>query len=138
MNLDQILTNASGTDANARMAAEQQLEETIKANPRQYVADLASVLASTSTPPLPRNLAALQLKNALLNTTKKHELANVWETIDEPARVEIRNKTMGTLMDQDTGIRRLTAQAVATIAKLDLPQGRFTEVLTVLVTNSAN
>jgi len=49
------------------------------------------------------------MKNALLNNTKKPELENVWESIDEPVRVEIRNKTMGTLMDPDTGIRRLTA-----------------------------
>ena len=138
MSLDQVLANCASPDPNARSAAEAQLNQTIAANPRQYIADLASVLSTEGVTSYSRIGAALALKNALQNTTQKPELDNVWETIDEPIRTEIRNKTLGCLANQDLNIRKNAAQAVATMAKLDIPQQRWPEVLQILVNNSGS
>ena len=69
MSLDQVLANCASPDPNVRSAAEAQLNQTIASNPRQYIADLASVLSIEGVTSYSRIGAALALKNALQNTT---------------------------------------------------------------------
>jgi importin subunit beta-1 len=95
-------------------------------------------LANTNLSTGARHQAALQFKNALRNVTQISELNNVWDRVDPEMKVEIRNKILGTLADDEMSLRMAAALAVAAIAELDIPHGQWPDLIDILVKNAAS
>ena len=114
------------------------IESQQKANPGQFLCDISSELASGESPKVSRQVAGLMLKNTLVNATQQEGQSNLWEAIQESQKQHVRNSALGTLACEDKDIRASASQAVATIAKQDLPKGQWTDILTILVNNSTH
>mmetsp|Transcript_9907 Transcript_9907/g.9825 ORF Transcript_9907/g.9825 Transcript_9907/m.9825 type:complete len:338 (-) Transcript_9907:1543-2556(-) len=136
--LGEILLNAQSADPNIRVAASDLLQAQKQTNPAIYILDLSNVLASQTEHKVSRQLAGINLKNVLANTNHEEFLINVWDKVDLNTKTIIRNNTLGTLASEDRDIRLSASQAVAAIAKHDLPKGDWTDIVGILIANASN
>lgn len=133
-----MLAQVLSTDEKARQSSSQLLQQEKQNNPESFVLELSRILASNSNPVASRQLAGILLKNALLNLNNEDFLANVWDSISELTKEEIRTNTLGTLAGEDRQVRLSATQAVASVARLDLSRKQWKSIIDILVTNATN
>lgn len=115
-----LLLQALSSEEQVRQNSSQLLSQEKQKSPENYVLELSRILASSSYAIASRQLAGLILKNTLLNLTNEDLLTNLWDSVSEPVKEEIRTNTLATLAGDDRSVRLSAAQAVSSVAKLDL------------------
>uniref|UniRef100_A0A0G4HGA9 Importin N-terminal domain-containing protein n=1 Tax=Chromera velia CCMP2878 TaxID=1169474 RepID=A0A0G4HGA9_9ALVE len=121
--LQQILQAALQPDASIQKQAEEQLAAAEAANPAQFFHALATELADESKPSPTRQLAGLQLKNALWakERVKDLEKKKRWVDMQEDMKVYIREKLLETLKSPADDASRAACQAIAKIGGIEVP-----------------
>jgi len=131
----QILMNAQNPDISIRSEAERQLEAAKEQNFAMFLMTMVTELATEGKPETARQLAALLMKNSLFakSETKRAELQNKWNTqLDEPTKTQVKNGCLQTLRSPNEGVRNQACQVIAKIGLCELPNGQWTEVITIL------
>lgn len=139
LSLTQTLINASSHEQNVRMPAEAQLKELEEKQTAQYLIALCQDLLNDNIPEAVRQLAGLQLKNALYGKSE-HEsqrLALRWlsDTIPNEVRQNIKRMLVQTLGSTSKPVRSTAALVVAKIASIEVPKNLWPEIIHVLVQN---
>ena len=135
-----ILQATQGADANARQAAEAQLESAKESNLAGFLTSLSGELANEQKPPETRRLAGLILKNALdaRDEARKAEMRQKWLAIDAGTRSGIKSATWTTLGSPVAGIAHTCAQVVAKIAGAEIPHKQWPDLVVNLQANVSN
>ena len=136
--LNGILAQVLSNEEQVRQNSSQLLQQEKQKNPESFVLELSRILASGAYAVPCRQLAGIILKNTLLNLNNDDFLINLWDAISNATKEEIRTNTLGTLAGDDRPVRLSAAQAVSSVAKLDLQRKQWREIIKILVTNAAN
>lgn len=125
-NLAQILTQAQSSDLGVRRQALEYLESEGKTNPGGLFVSFSRVLAQDANQDL-RIQAALYIKS---------KIKFYWEQICQADQKHIRDNCLSSLGDCSCKVVTMGASAVSALACLEIPKGKWIEVIDVLV-NSA-
>lgn len=126
-------------DANVRLESETQLKRFSNENFLQYAGLLSQVLIDESIKLEPRILAALNLKNELISkdSIKNQQFAQRWsQTIDLDSRNEIKKNALIALMSNEPRVANASAQLIAAIADIELPQNEWQDLMKIMVENT--
>ncbi|CAG9322276.1 unnamed protein product [Blepharisma stoltei] len=135
----QLLISAqSAPDPQTRASSEQIIQSLTQTQPAQFLYDLSSELSNEQSSKLARQIAGLTLKNTILNVKQEAFLDRLWISLPPDSKAQIRNNTLCTLATQDRDVRLAAAQAVACIAKLDIPLGEWPDILGILINNATH
>ena len=138
MSISEVLISARSSDSNARNSANKWIETQKSQNPQQLLVSLSVELGNESSSPPTRQLAGILIKNIVSNANAQQQLEGLWQSIDQPTKQKIRENCLGSLAATDKSVRTSAAQAVASLASLDIPQGEWPQVLEILIQNSTN
>ncbi|AOW03955.1 armadillo-type protein [Yarrowia lipolytica] len=111
---------------------------------QNYYGDVMMALANcistqdTQIPDEIRVLAGIAIKNNLTSKDQevKQEQANKWLAADGSVTDQIKSILLEVLKSTNNQVASAAAQAVAAIAEIDLPQGRWSSLMTTLVENT--
>lgn len=126
-------------DANVRLESETQLKRFSNENFLQYAGLLSQVLIDESIKLEPRILAALNLKNELISkdSIKNQQFTQRWsQTIDLDSRNEIKKNALIALMSNEPRVANASAQLIAAIADIELPQNEWQDLMKIMVENT--
>jgi importin subunit beta-1 len=85
--------------------------------------------------PQGRFLAALLFKNTILNTTKENYLENMWRSLDDKLRSDLKYGTLLVLGSNNADARRGAAMCVSAIASIEIPLREWPEIIDQLASN---
>lgn len=136
--IGQLLISAQSGDLQSRTNAQTILQNMTQTQPAQYLLDLSAELANEHPQKLARQLAGLAIKNTVINANQDPFLDGLWINLPPESKAQIRNNTLCTLATNDRDIRLVAAQAVSSIAKLDIPRGEWPDILGILINNSTH
>lgn len=125
-NLAQILNQAQSSDLGVRRQALEYLESEGKTNPGGLFVSFSRMLAQDANQDS-RIQAALYIKS---------KIKFYWEQICQVDQKSIRDNCLSSLGDCSCKVVNMGANAVSALACLEIPKGKWTEVIDVLV-NSA-
>jgi importin subunit beta-1 len=133
----QVLLNAQSADGVVRKVAEESLKQFQEQNPAGFLISLSHELANNEKPPDSRKLAGLILKNSLdaKETGRKQELVSRWISLDPTVKAQIKGALSQTLSSVVPDARHTSAQVIAKIAAIELPQGEWPELVGSLLAN---
>ncbi|RXW25205.1 hypothetical protein EST38_g723 [Candolleomyces aberdarensis] len=96
---------------------------------------LSSVLVNESTPLHVRNAAGLALKNALSarESARQTEYSTRWLALGDDVKSKIKQDALLTLGSPSAKAGNFASQVVAAIAAVELPEGRWNELIEVLL-----
>jgi len=102
-----------------------------EANFGQLMLTMAVVLSTESASSISRRQAALYIKNNLGGTSQqvRDKNAQEWEKVDPKTREEIKGHVLNTLITKDKQVARQAAQALSALALLELPRGRWPDLM---------
>lgn len=137
LEVTQILLNAQSPDGNVRKVAEDSLKQFQEQNLASFLVSLSHELANNDKPPESRRLAGLILKNSLdaKESVRKQELATRWVALDPTVKGQIKTALSQTLSSMVADARHTSAQVIAKIAAIELPQGEWPELVGSLLAN---
>ncbi|KAI8972612.1 ARM repeat-containing protein [Trametes punicea] len=135
MNATELLANTLSPDAHTRDDATQKLESAARENFPAYVMMLSSELVNETSPPHVRNAAGLALKNSLSarEIARQTDYANRWLALDEGTRSKVKQDALLALASTAGKVGTVAAQVVSSIAAVELPQGQWMDVITLLL-----
>lgn len=136
MELNTLLLNAQSQNLKKRQAAEAQIASLEKNYTSDYILQLAFELSNEKGSREVRQLAGISIKNLLLNSRKDPELEEAWSNC--PHKQTVRDLILSSLGCKDRDVRKAAAQAVAAVAKHDLPIHSWEGLLSVLIQNTSN
>eukprot|EP01138_Halocafeteria_seosinensis_P003749 gb/GECG01003832.1/.p1 GENE.gb/GECG01003832.1/~~gb/GECG01003832.1/.p1 ORF type:complete len:907 (+),score=118.01 gb/GECG01003832.1/:1-2721(+) len=139
--IEQALQQALSPDHQQRTSGEQTLQQAEQQYPVQFFQTLSTIVCGgEQIPSAVRQLAALQLKNALHSSrnTELRKKQDRWKQIDHETKGQVKMNLLNTLAQQDAAVSRAVAQALAKIALVELPTGEFGEVIPQLVSAVRN
>eukprot|EP00916_Digyalum_oweni_P014840 GHVL01024276.1.p1 GENE.GHVL01024276.1~~GHVL01024276.1.p1 ORF type:complete len:853 (+),score=138.01 GHVL01024276.1:57-2615(+) len=125
MDLTQILLNTQNPQT--QKAAEGQLKSAEQTAPAQYLTALAEELCQEAKPVVSRQLAGILLKNSLAVGKKLYQQA------DEALQQHIKTKVLSSLESRETVVRNTAAQVLSKIGAIEIPEGRWPQLIGVLV-----
>ncbi|PRQ42851.1 putative importin-beta domain, importin subunit beta-1 [Rosa chinensis] len=137
MEITQYLLSAQSADARVRTEAESNLRKFQEQNLPAFLLLLSVELANNEKPVESRRLAGIVLKNLLDvkdSATKKH-LAQQWMAIDIAFKSQIKSWLLQTLGSSVPEARRTSAQVLAKVASIDVPQKQWPELIGHLLNN---
>jgi len=128
----QVLENTLSPDGATRQAAESNLEAFKRSNFAGMLQTLTVVLSNESVSPTSRVVASTYIKNALSGRSQqfKDAAAALWEGVDSKLRDSIKTHILRCLNAGDPSVSNATSQLISTIALLDLPAGRWPDLIT--------
>ncbi|KAG0197142.1 karyopherin beta [Mortierella sp. GBA30] len=128
-----ILLGTLSPDQQIREAATTQLETAASEDFKQYVVMLCQELNTEQSQA--RIPAGLALKNALTarELERRKEMSQRWMSIDAPTRDQIKALVLTTLGTAELRAGIVTAQVVAAIAAIELPQGQWEDVIRLML-----
>eukprot|EP00944_MAST-04C_sp_MAST-4C-sp1_P016036 g16036.t1 len=132
MDIVSLLTNAMGGDMQKRQQAQAVLEEAEQKQTDQYMVALCNVIANSQNNSQIREIAALQIKNALdARTDRGQEVKNArYLSIGNDFKEQIKKPLLVALHDVNVPrVRRAAAQAVAKIGSIEIPQNLWPDLL---------
>jgi importin subunit beta-1 len=142
MNMIQLLTNAAGADPNLRQQAQQILNQSESSQTGQYLAALVDVMINAQNNVQLRQLAGLNLKNALDARTTRGQAAKDQRYLSVPPanRQTIKAQLLQILVQQGQPqqVRRAAALAVAKIGTIEIPANQWPDLLNTLSGNARN
>ncbi|RKP15350.1 armadillo-type protein [Piptocephalis cylindrospora] len=135
--LGEILSNTLSPVQETRQNATQRLEQAAKENFPEFVSALSTVLSKEDAPESVRNAAGLVLKNTLSaqDYTRYEEQKARWFSLDPSLRSQAKAMTLQTLHSPVSSARRVAGQAVAEMARVELPENQWPELIPVLLAN---
>ncbi|CAM6021767.1 unnamed protein product [Sphagnum balticum] len=133
----QVLLNAQSADGVVRKLAEDSLKQFQEQNLAGFLISLSHELANSEKPPDSRKLAGLILKNSLdaKEAARKQELVGRWVSLDPTVKTQIKSALSQTLSSVVPDARHTSAQVIAKIAAIELPQGEWPELVGSLLAN---
>eukprot|EP00250_Pteridium_aquilinum_P006489 c16400_g1_i2 orf=255-2879(+) len=137
MEVTQFLLNAQSPDGTVRKLAEDSLKQFQDQNLPAFLLSLVHELANNDKPAESRKLAGLILKNSLdaKDASRKSELVQTWLALNDGIKAQIKAALLNTLSSNVIDARHTTAQVIAKVAAIELPQGQWPELIGVLLTN---
>lgn len=101
---------------------------------------LAAQMVDETAEPNVRIAAGLAVKNALSarDLTRAAEYSARWQTLPDDARLSIKSKALQTLTTQLTPVATQAAQVIAAIAAIEIPLGKWPDLLTQLLAASSD
>lgn len=141
MDIGPILFDAiQGASPQVRNEATAKLEDAYQNYYAEYMGALASCLGTEGgqMPDDVRVLAGLAIKNSLTSKdadTKAQQSAK-WLSADTSVTDQVKHILLEVLKNKNTQLASSAAQAVAAIAEVDLPQGRWPNLMANLVENT--
>jgi importin subunit beta-1 len=136
MELNTLLLDAQSKNLKKRQAAEAQIASLEKNYTSDYILQLAYELSNENACREVRQMAGISIKNLLLNSRKDPELKEAWSNC--PHKQTVRDLILSSLGSKDRDVRKTAAQAVAAVAKHDLPTHSWEGLLSVLIQNTSN
>ncbi|OSD03642.1 ARM repeat-containing protein [Trametes coccinea BRFM310] len=135
MNATELLANTLSPDAHTRDDATQKLESAARENFPAYVMMLSTELVNEASPPHVRNAAGLALKNSLSarEIARQTDYANRWLALDDGTRNKVKQDALMALASTAGKVGTVAAQVVSAIAAVELPQGQWMDVITILL-----
>jgi len=129
--------NAQSPDGTVRKIAEDNLKQFQEQNLSSFLVSLSHELVNNDKPPESRRLAGLILKNSLdaKESLRKQELAARWVALDPTVKGQIKTALSQTLSSLVADARHTSAQVIAKIAAIELPQGEWPELVGFLLAN---
>lgn len=137
MEITQFLLAAQSADANVRTEAEANLRQFQEQNISAFLLSLSFELANNEKPAESRRLAGIVLKNSLdaKDAVMKQGLAQQWMQIDLSIKSQIKDVLLGTLGSPVPEARHTSAQVVAKIASIEIPQKQWPALIGTLLAN---
>ncbi|KAL7418539.1 karyopherin Kap95 [Cryptotrichosporon argae] len=131
MNVAALLDNTLSPDLNTRETATAQLDQAARDNFGGYIHLLAVELANEGNSQSVRNAAGLQIKNRLSSKDAANQaiLTQSWLNISPEQRTPIKQLLLQTLGARDHRAGAFAAQAVAAVARAELPAGTWPELI---------
>lgn len=136
MELNTLLLDVQSLDPKKRNAAEAQISNLERNYTSDYILQLAYELANVKGSREVRQLAGISMKNLLLNSRQDPHLENAWNNCH--SKQTVREQIIATLGCSDRDVRKAAAQAVASVAKHDLPTHSWEGLLNILIQNASN
>ncbi|KAJ1920173.1 karyopherin Kap95 [Mycoemilia scoparia] len=137
MNFAEILNGALSADQNIRVQATNALESAERENYPQYALALANELANESGNPSVRMTAGIALKNTLTarDEKRKEECFMRWLQVGADIRNQVKQCALNALGASDGMASNSSAQVIAGIAAIELPQNQWPDVISTLLGN---
>ncbi|KAI9144908.1 putative karyopherin beta-1 subunit [Paraphysoderma sedebokerense] len=145
MSIGEWLANTLSPDQKLREDATQKLEAAAKENFPQYVMMLAQELVNEGSASHVRSAAGIALKNTFVggDQQRRDQMKLAWTNTDINMRQQVKMAVLQTLETQDPSAGSQAAQALASIALVELPLNLWPDLIEVLLqkttgaTNSA-
>ncbi|PON94326.1 Importin subunit beta-1s [Trema orientale] len=137
MEITQFLLAAQSADANVRTGAEANLRQFQEQNLPAFLLSLSFELANNDKPIESRRLAGIVLKNSLdaKDAVMKDRLVQQWMQIDGSIKSQIKDFLLSTLGSPVPEARHTSAQVVAKIASIEIPQKQWPALIGTLLSN---
>lgn len=137
LEVTQILLDAQSVDGTVRKHAEENLRQFQDHNLPAFLISLSGELANNEKRVESRKLAGLILKNTLdaKEPLRKAELVKRWISLDGAVKNQIKGFLLQTLSSPVPDARSTSAQVIAKIAGIELPQGQWPELIRTLLLN---
>jgi len=125
------LENTLNPDDATRRAAENNLQAFKQANFAGMLQTLTVVLSNESVSATSRVVASTYIKNALSGRSQQFKDAAKaqWESVDASLRETIKTHILRCLNAADSSVSNSTSQLISTIALLELPAGRWPDLI---------
>ncbi|CAA7051050.1 unnamed protein product [Microthlaspi erraticum] len=137
MEITQYLLSAQSPDARVRTEAETSLKQFQEQNLPQFLLSLSHELANNDKPAESRRLAGILLKNSLdaKDSATKDHLVKQWFAIDVALKSQIKELLLRTLASSAQEARHTSAQVIAKVASIEIPQKQWPELVGSLLNN---
>jgi importin subunit beta-1 len=137
LTISEILNNALSTDKLIREDSHNKLQELAVKNFTEFLYNLGSELSDESKPVKIRQIAAVYLKNSIVNS---NELRDIWvNKLDPNAKNQIKSLVLATLATNFKEVRKAAGIVIAGICKVDLPLNeKWPELINSLCQSSFN
>ncbi|KAL5740333.1 hypothetical protein ACOSP7_029219 [Xanthoceras sorbifolium] len=137
MEITQFLLAAQSADANVRNEAEANIRQLQQQNLPGFLLSLSVELANNEKPAESRRLAGIVLKNSLdaKDASMKEALVQQWMTIDISFKSQIKDLLLRTLGSPVPEARHTSAQVIAKVASIEIPQKQWPELIRSLLNN---
>ncbi|XP_044507141.1 importin subunit beta-1-like [Mangifera indica] len=135
--ITQFLLAAQSADANIRNEAENNLRQLQQQNLPVFLLSLSFELANNEKPTESRRLAGIVLKNSLdaKDVGTKEALVKQWMAVDISCKSQIKDLVLRTIASPVPEARHTSAQVIAKIASIEIPQKQWRELIQSLLTN---
>ena len=135
MDISTLLTEARSGDKHIRTNAEAQLSLMANQNFPQLLYLLSEELSNENKLKENRQLSASIIKNSIVYHDK---LLDEWKKINTDLKNQIKTRILSSLASNIKEVRKSASSAVAGICKIELPEGKWPEIIECLVSNSFN
>nr|VDD47000.1 unnamed protein product [Brassica oleracea] len=137
MEITQFLLAAQSADARVRTEAEGSLKQFQEQNLPQFLLSLSFELANNEKPSESRRLAGILLKNSLdaKDSGRKELLVKQWCAIDLALKSQIKELLLRTIGSSVPEARHTSAQVIAKVASIEVPQKQWPELVGSLLSN---
>ena len=127
-------------DGNIRNAAEAQLNQAQESNLAEFLRLMVEALANEQADENVRNLAGLGVKNSVWgeSTEFQNQRSQAWLSIAPDFAGQIKGAVLQTLHSANAKAAHVSAQVVAAIGFSDVPEGRWPDLIGVLLANVTN
>ncbi|XP_022744162.1 importin subunit beta-1-like [Durio zibethinus] len=131
MEITQFLLAAQSADAKVRTEAEANLRQFQEQNLPVFLLSLSVELANNDKPVESRRLAGIVLKNSLdaKDVIRKEQLVQQWMATDISVKSQIKDLLLRTLGSSVPEARHTSAQVIAKIASIEIPQKEWPELI---------
>ena len=138
--MGQLLTVAAGADMNARQQAQSVLETAETTQTVEYINALVALMKNPQVEEGLRNLAGLQIKNALTGTSSKiaADKKQRWLGLDPNMRVQVKGALLRLLCDRSAQVARSAAIVIAKMGEIELSVKQWPELCSQLHDNVTN
>lgn len=137
MEITQILLSAQSADARVRTEAETSLKQFQEQNLPVFLLSLSFELSNNEKPTESRRLAGIILKNSLdaKDASRKNILVQQWIGIEIAMKSQIKELLLRTLASSAQEAWHTSAQVIAKIASIEIPQKQWPELIATLLNN---
>ena len=138
MDVTKILQQCQNPDQNARQAAEKMLVDARDQNLGAFYMAMSGELCNDAKPKTTRQLAGLMIKNCLdaQDTVLAQQRAEQWLKLDERVRAAVKTGVVQGLASTLEAARNTCAQVIAKIARIEVPQKAWPEIVDILMSNT--
>ena len=135
MDISKLLTDARNHNLQTRKDAESKIEYLAKQNLGDFLYTLSEELSNEEKLKENRQLAATIIKNLIVI----HEgMQKEWQKMAESKQNEIKLRILSSLASTVSQVRKAAGSTIAGICKIELPLGKWPDIILSLVQNSFN
>jgi len=135
MDISSVLTNARSQIKLNRNNAEEILNQLAENDFPQFLLTLAREINNEDKMKENRQLAASIFKNSI---TFNDKLKDKWINMNSELTIEIKNLILTSLASKIKEVRRASSLVIMGICKIDLPRGKWPEIIKILIEASIN